>query len=124
MSAKDNLIEQYKLVGMPSLDGIDELLKLVGLVDRETHFPKELSGGEQQRVAIARSLANNPNIILADEPTGSLDSESTVAVLNILKCLSKENKCVIIVSHDDRVQKYADVVLKLEDKKLKEKDKW
>ncbi len=100
-----------------------ELLKLVGLVDRETHFPKELSGGEQQRVAIARSLANNPNIILADEPTGSLDSESTVAVLNILKCLSKENKCVIIVSHDDRVQKYADVVLKLEDKKLKEKDK-
>lgn len=100
-----------------------ELLKLVGLVDRETHFPKELSGGEQQRVAIARSLANNPNIILADEPTGSLDSESTIAVLNILKCLSKENKCVIIVSHDDRVQKYADVVLKLEDKKLKEKDK-
>lgn len=97
-----------------------ELLNRVGLIGRENHFPKELSGGEQQRVAIARSLANNPNIILADEPTGSLDPESAIVVLDILKSLAKDNKCVIIVSHDEMVQKYADVVLKLENKKLKE----
>lgn len=97
-----------------------ELLKRVGLLEREKHFPKELSGGEQQRVALARSLSNNPNIILADEPTGSLDSENAIIVLDILKSLSRENKCIIIVSHDKRVQKYADVVLKLENNNLKE----
>ncbi len=97
-----------------------DLLSQVDLKGRENHFPKELSGGEQQRVAIARALANNPDIILADEPTGALDSENALNILDILKNLAKKGKCVIIVSHDDRVKKYADVVLKLEDKSLKE----
>ena len=96
------------------------LLSQVDLKGRETHFPKELSGGEEQRVAIARALANNPDIILADEPTGALDSENATNILNILKDLAKKGKCVIVVSHDDRVKEYADIVLKLEDKKLKE----
>ena len=96
------------------------MLKKVDLQKRENHYPKELSGGEAQRVAIARALANNPNIILADEPTGALDSENAVNILNILKDLSKQNKCVIIVSHDDRVKNYADKVLVIENYKLKE----
>ena len=100
-----------------------ELLAKVDLKNRETHYPKELSGGEQQRVAVARALANNPNIILADEATGALDSENTKNILNILKDLAKKGKCVIVVSHDERVQEYADVVLRLEDKKLKEVSK-
>ncbi len=96
------------------------MLKKVDLQKRENHYPKELSGGEAQRVAIARALANNPNIILADEPTGALDSENAVNILKILKDLSKQNKCVIIVSHDDRVKNYADKVLVIENRELKE----
>lgn len=97
-----------------------KLLAKVELENREKHYPRELSGGEAQRVAIARALANNPNIILADEPTGALDSENAVNILNILKDLSKQNKCVIIVSHDDRVKNYADKVLVIEEHKLQE----
>ena len=80
-----------------------QLLKEVDLENRETHFPKELSGGEQQRVAIARSLANNPEIILADEPTGALDAENAENILKILKNLTKQNKCIIVVSHDEKI---------------------
>lgn len=98
-----------------------QLLKEVDLENRETHFPKELSGGEQQRVAIARSLANNPEIILADEPTGALDAENAENILKILKNLTKQNKCIIVVSHDEKIIKYADRVLKIEDKKIKER---
>lgn len=97
-----------------------ELLKKMNLEGREEHFPKELSGGESQRVAVARALINNPNIILADEPTGSLDSENEINILNILKDLSKEGKCVIIVTHSKVVEKYADVILKIENHTLKE----
>ena len=88
------------------LDGLD-------ILERQNHYPKELSGGEQQRVAIARAVMNNPEIILADEPTGSLDSENAHRILKILKELSNRGKCVILVSHDDKVQKYADVILSL-----------
>ena len=97
-----------------------ELLELVGLRKRANHFPKELSGGEQQRVAISRSLANDPHIILADEPTGNLDPENTLKILDILKGLSKKGKCVIIVSHDEVVKKYADIVLRIENNSIEE----
>lgn len=97
-----------------------ELLSDMSLADRKKHFPKELSGGEQQRVAIARALANNPDIILADEPTGSLDPENEKKVLSILKKLSKQGKCVIVVTHSNIVKKYADIVLEIENKNLKE----
>ncbi len=95
-----------------------ELIKQLGLNSREKHFPYELSGGEQQRVAIARAIANDPKIILADEPTGNLDSNNERKVLEILKKLSQNGKCVIVVSHSNEVKKYADVVLNLEKGKL------
>jgi putative ABC transport system ATP-binding protein len=97
-----------------------ELLKLVDLEDRINYFPKELSGGEQQRVAIARALANDPNIILADEPTGSLDPENEKNIMKILKRLSRDGKCVIVVSHNPNTKKYADVILSINNHTLKE----
>ena len=100
-----------------------EILEKLGLKDRINHYPKELSGGEQQRVAIARALINNPSIILADEPTGSLDPENEEKIMKILKNLSKNGKCVIVVSHSNTVKNYADIVLKLENGYLKEVSK-
>lgn len=96
------------------------LLKLLGLENRENHYPKELSGGEQQRVAIARALANNPDIILADEPTGALDPENSNKILEVLKELAKNGKCVIVVSHDNKVKKYADKVIRITNQNLEE----
>lgn len=97
-----------------------DLLKKVGLGDRINHYPKELSGGEQQRVAIARALANSPDIILADEPTGNLDKDSELLILEIFKKLRNDGKCVIIVSHNDIIKKYADIILTLNNGKLEE----
>lgn len=96
------------------------LLDKVDLKDRFDHFPKELSGGEKQRVAIARSLANNPDIIIADEPTGNLDKTNEKKIFELLKNLSKEGKCIIVVSHSDEVKKYADVLYELDDKNIVE----
>ena len=94
------------------------LLGQLGLKDRMDHFPTKLSGGEQQRVAIARALANDPDIILADEPTGNLDSTNEKMVFEQLKKLSKEGKCVIVVSHSDLAKKYADYVYTIENNSL------
>jgi ABC-type lipoprotein export system ATPase subunit len=85
-----------------------ELLEQLGLSDRSNHYPRELSGGEQQRVAIARALANNPDCIFADEPTGNLDIENETIVFENLKNLSREGKCVLVVSHNETVKEYAD----------------
>ncbi len=93
----------------------NELIETVGLSHRKKHFPRELSGGEQQRVAIARALANKPDIILADEPTGNLDKENETKIFEMLKILSQNNKCVIVVSHSSKIEQYADVVLKIKE---------
>ena len=95
-----------------------ELLETVDLSERVNHFPKELSGGECQRVAIARALANNPHVILADEPTGDLDEENEHKIFKILKRLSEEGKCIIVVSHSNEVKKYADIIYNLKKGKL------
>lgn len=127
----DGYLKAYENVIMPMIinkgitkkerKGISlELLKKVGLFDRVNHFPKELSGGEQQRVAIARALANNPTILLCDEPTGNLDVDSEKMIFNILRDLSRQDKCVIVVSHSSEIKEYADVVYKLENGQLKE----
>lgn len=95
-----------------------DILTKLNIENRLEHFPNELSGGEAQRVAIARALVNNPNIILADEPTGNLDEELETEIFKILKTLTKENKCVIVVSHSSKIKEYADVVYTLKDGKI------
>jgi len=99
----------------------ENLLGSVGLKDRITHRPFELSGGEQQRIAIARSLANNPEIIVADEPTGNLDSATGKKVMEILFDLHKEEKkTIIVVTHDPKIADYAEEIINIEDGELVE----
>ena len=122
MTVEENIMQpmyinpEYNRISME--EKTEELIKMVGLESRRTHYPKELSGGEEQRVAIARALANNPEIILADEPTGNLDKNNEIKILEILKDLNKKGKCVIIVSHSNKVIEYADKVLNLKEGKL------
>lgn len=98
-----------------------QLLKQLGLSERKQHVPAALSGGEKQRLAIVRALITNPKLILADEPTGNLDSESGHQVMELLKKVAKkENRAVIIVSHDQRLLDIADRVLWMEDGRIKE----
>ena len=98
-----------------------ELLALVGLQEREGHRPAQLSAGEQQRVAIARSLANEPAIILADEPTGNLDSETGLSIVKMLGQLTIERKCTVVaVTHDQRMASLAGRTLSLRDGMLRQ----
>ena len=99
----------------------DELLHLVGLEHCRDKFPSQMSGGEQQRVSIARALAKNPKILLGDEPTGALDSETGVMVLELLQELcKKEGKTVILVTHNADIAKCADRVIRMKNGKIKE----
>ncbi len=90
-------------------------LELVELVDRMHHKPTELSGGERQRVAIARALVNNPSLLLADEPTGNLDSRTGMEILNLFKKIHSQGNTIIIVTHDNEVASYAERVIYLRD---------
>lgn len=88
------------------------LLEKVGLKGREEHLPTQLSGGQQQRVAIARALSCNPDIILADEPTGALDSKTSVDIMNQLEELNKQGQTIILITHDEKVAKRAKRIVK------------
>lgn len=90
-------------------------LEDLGLLNRINHYPNLMSGGEKQRVAIARALVNNPDIIIADEPTGNLDSTNEKEVFNILKEISKQDKIVIVVSHNELIKDYCDVLYTIND---------
>ena len=90
-------------------------LKAVGLEDRVSHFPSELSGGEQQRVAIARSLVNDPDIIFADEPTGNLDSRSGLEVISIFQDLNLKGKTIVLVTHDQNIAEHSRRIIRISD---------
>ena len=99
-------------------------LEQVELLDKVDEYPSRLSGGQQQRVAIARALVSDAPIILADEPTGNLDSVTAGKIINILKTLAKDrNKCVIVVTHSKEVADSADIILELSGKNLKKVNK-
>ncbi len=120
LTAAENVALPMKIAGR-SLHEIKDraktLLELVGLNKRKDHKPEELSGGEQQRVAIATALANNPPLLLCDEPTGELDTENKREVMKILRALIRENpdKIMLIVTHDVELQEIADIVLHIKD---------
>ena len=122
LTVKENVMLPMMFQGT-SIDERDErakeLLRLVELGDRMNHYPGEISGGQMQRVAIARSLANDPEVILADEPTGNLDSKTGENVMMFLEKLNKQGKTVIMVTHDaDLAEKHADVIYWLLDGEL------
>lgn len=94
-------------------------MDLAGIADRHDHFPRQLSGGQEQRVAIARAIVTDPKILVADEPTGDLDSASSTAIMELLKQLNRElNKTTVMVTHDKQCAEYADRLLYLEDGRL------
>lgn len=95
-----------------------ELLKKVGLGERLQHLPNEMSGGQRQRVAIARALANNPPIILADEPTGNLDTASSVEIMELFTELNKEGATVVVVTHEDDIAQFTNRIIKFKDGNL------
>lgn len=108
-----------KMTTQQRRDHVLTALKLVGLEDRVTHLPKQLSGGQEQRVAIARAIVSDPTLILADEPTGDLDSNSATEILEILKKLNEGfKKTIVMVTHDPHAAQYAHVTRHLEKGKL------
>lgn len=122
LSALENVELPMQLKGELSRSQIKErateLLTKVGLGDRITHFPRQLSGGEQQRVTIARALANQPEIMLLDEPTGDLDTKNTDIVMKILLDLNRDGMTMIMVTHDLNLKNYANRVIKITDGKV------
>ncbi len=100
---------------------LNDLLRLLGLQNRKNHLPNELSGGQQQRTSIGRALITNPTIILADEPTGNLDSKSSDEIVALLKKSNKElNQTIIMITHNMEIAKVADRIIKIEDGKIVE----
>lgn len=98
---------------------LEELLKTLGLENRKNHLPNELSGGQQQRVAIGRALINHPSIVLADEPTGNLDSKASQEIVKLLKTSNEKYKqTIIMITHNPNIAKIADRIIKIEDGKI------
>jgi putative ABC transport system ATP-binding protein len=121
LSAEDNIrIVQYIADRDTNFDpAFQEVLSLLGIADRLKHKPRALSGGQQQRVAIARGIVNSPAILLADEPTGNLDSENSAAVLKLMKDLNKRlGQTILMITHDAEAAAYADKLVKMKDGRI------
>lgn len=123
LTALENVLLAFAIKGLRGTELRAEaahLLEEVGLGDRLNHYPAELSGGQKQRVAIARALVGDPAIVLADEPTAALDSETGEKVMELLSGLSSARRAIVMVSHDSRVTNYVDRVICLHDGHLSE----
>jgi putative ABC transport system ATP-binding protein len=127
LSAAENVEVPLRLVGVPGKERdarVAEVLALVGLAGRAGHRPHELSGGEQQRVAVARALANRPRLLLADEPTGQLDSETGRSIMRLLRSVVRsEGVTAVVATHDPLMLEVADRVLELQDGVLVEESR-
>jgi putative ABC transport system ATP-binding protein len=121
MTALENVAFPMRFAGISRrkrLARANELLTQVGLAERVNHRPTELSGGQQQRVAVARALVNNPQLILADEPTGNLDTASGTEILNLLADLHGNGRTVLVVTHDPRIATFASHTIQLLDGRI------
>ena len=121
LTVEENLTLPRRLDGRkPDERQTEYLVKTLGLESRLDHLPNQLSGGQQQRVSIGRALINNPALMLADEPTGNLDSENSKEIVSLLRKFNKEqNQTVIIITHDERIALAADRIIEIEDGKIK-----
>jgi putative ABC transport system ATP-binding protein len=118
LTAMENVALPLIYAGVPKKERTEralEMLEKVNLADRHHHKPNELSGGQIQRVAIARALVNNPSIILADEPTGNLDSKTSVEIMNLITDIHKLGNTVVLVTHEEDIARYAKRVVRLRD---------
>ena len=122
-TALDNVATPLYYRGTPTKEARKKAMEILGkldLLDRYSHLPTELSGGQQQRVAIARALVTEPNLILADEPTGALDSKNGQQVLDLLTKLNNEGKTIVLITHDKEIANRAKKIIRIKDGKITE----
>ncbi len=120
-SALENVALPLIYCGTPEKERIElasNALETVGLSDRKNHKPSELSGGQRQRVAIARAIINNPTIILADEPTGNLDTKTSIEIMSIFEKIHKQGNTIILVTHEEDISRFAHRIVRLRDGKI------
>lgn len=122
LTAEENITLPWNLDGRkPDKKRLDEIMRSLGIIDKRNNLPNELSGGQQQRVSIARAMINNPALLLADEPTGNLDSKATEDIMSILKLANKNfNQTILMITHDLEIAKGADRIVRITDGRLEE----
>lgn len=120
-SAFENIMLPLVYAGIPRknrVERVDKVIEDVGLSDRALHKPNELSGGQRQRVAVARALVNNPSIILADEPTGNLDTKTSIEIMALFEDIYKKGNTIIVVTHEEDIANHARRIIRLRDGKI------